>query len=170
MAGSLFFIYSSCNQLFMKELLDKVSGIVTDTKDSVLETMENTFSIEKLGEKFSSMSEAANEKSANFTSSLIALSPIIEEIGFKTTGITLSLGLPPSAVFHFQKFQDISEERRSEILEQNKENTLLKVIVSTLLTADKYQDKIKMGSFKFSNIDVSIGLAPGVDVQLVPKG
>lgn len=145
----------------MKELLDKVSSAVSDTKDSMMES---------LTEKFSSMTEAASERSAEFTSSLIALSPIIEEIGFKTTGITLSLGLPPSAVFHFQKFQDITPERREQIMEENKDNTMLKVIVGALLTADKYQDKIKMGSFKFSNIDVSIGLTPGVNVQLVPKG
>jgi hypothetical protein len=153
----------------MKELLDKVTGVVADTKETVMESIENTFSMDKLSEKFSSMTEAASERSAEFTSSLIALSPIIEEIGFKTTGITLSLGLPPSAVFHFQKFQDIAPERREQIMEENKENTMLKVIVSALLTADKYQDKIKMGAFKFSNIDVSIGLTPGVNVQLVPK-
>lgn len=153
----------------MKELLEKVTSAVADTKDSMMETIENSFSMDKLTEKFSSMTEAASEKSAEFTNSLIALSPIIEEIGFKTTGITLSIGLPPSAVFHFQKFQDIAPERRNEILEENKENTMLKIIVGALLTADKYQDKIKLGSFKFSNIDVSIGLAPGVDVQLVPR-
>ena len=153
----------------MKELLGKVTSAVADTKDSMLESIENSFSMDKLTEKFSSMTEAASEKSAEFTNSLIALSPIIEEIGFKTTGITLSIGLPPSAVFHFQKFQDIAPERRDQIMEENKENTMLKIIVSALLTADKYQDKIKLGSFKFSNIDVSIGLAPGVDVQLVPK-
>ncbi len=98
------------------------------------------------------MRDAVTERSTEFTSSLIALSPIIEEIGFKTTGITLSIGLPPSAVFHFQKFQDIAPERREQIMEENKDNTM-----------------IKMGALKFSNIDVSIGLTPGVDVQLVPK-
>lgn len=153
----------------MKELLDKVTSAVADTKGSMMESIEHTFSMDKLTEKFSSMTEAATEKSAQFTGSLIALSPIIEEIGFKTTGITLSIGLPPSAVFHFEKFQDIAAERRNQILEENKENTMLKIIVSALLTADKYQDKIKMGAFKFSNIDVSIGLTPGVEVQLVPK-
>ncbi|HYD22347.1 MAG TPA: hypothetical protein VEB40_12785 [Flavipsychrobacter sp.] len=154
----------------MKELIGKVSTIVADTKDSVMESLENSFSLDKLNEKFSSMTEAANEKSANFTSSLIALSPIIEEIGFKTTSIVLSMGIPPSAVFHFEKIRDISPERREEIMEEHKNNTILKVIVSTLLTADKYQDKIKMGSFKFHCIEVSIGLTPGVNVHLVPKG
>ena len=153
----------------MKELLGKVSGIVADTKDTVLETIENNFSIERLSEKFSEMTEAASDRSAAFTSDLISLSPIIEEIGFKTAGITLSIGLPPSATFHFEKFKEISPERKDEILEQHKDKAMLKIIVQTLLTADSFQNKVKMGTFKFSCIEVSIGLTPGVNVQLVPK-
>ena len=153
----------------MKELLGKVSGIVADTKDTVLESIENNFSIEKLSEKFSSMTEAASERSAAFTSDLISLSPIIEEIGFKTAGISLSIGLPPSATFHFEKVKDITPERRNEILEQHKDKAMLKIIVQTIIAADSFQDKVKMGNFKFGCIEVSMGLTPGVNVQLVPK-
>ncbi|OJW81150.1 MAG: hypothetical protein BGO69_04425 [Bacteroidetes bacterium 46-16] len=153
----------------MKELLNKVSEKIGDTRDAVMDSLEHAFSIEKLTEKFSSMTDSAREKSANFTSDIISLSPIIEEIGFKTKGITLAIGLPPSATFHFEKFKDIAAERREEILAQHKDNAMLGIIVKTLVAADDYQKKIKLGNFKFECIEVCIGLGPGVNVQLVPK-
>ena len=154
----------------MKELLNKVSEKINETKEAVMDSMENAFSIEKLTEKFSSMTESAKEKSAQFTSDIISLSPIIEEIGFKTKGITLSIGLPPSATFHFEKFKDIEPARREEIVEAHKDKAMLGIIVKTLIAADDYQKKIKLGTFKFECIEVCIGLGPGVNVQLVPKG
>ncbi|MBS1584538.1 MAG: hypothetical protein JSS82_03145 [Bacteroidetes bacterium] len=154
----------------MKELINKVSDRISDAKDAVKDGMEGIFNFEKLTEKFSDMTDSAREKSANFTSDLISLSPIIEEIGFKTKGITLGIGLPPSATFHFAKFKDVDEERRNAIIEQHKEKPLLSVIVKTLITADDYQKKIQLGSFKFDCIEVCIGLTPGVNVQLIPKG
>jgi len=153
----------------MKDLINKVSDKISDTKDAMMEGMESIFSFEKLTEKFSNMTESAKEKSANFTSDLISLSPIIEEIGFKTKGITLGIGLPPSATFHFEKYKEIDEARRNEIVEQHKEKPLLSVIVNTLVTADNYQKKVSLGNFRFECIEVCIGLTPGVNVQLVPK-
>lgn len=153
----------------MKELLNKMSEKISDTRDAVMDSLENAFSIEKLTEKFNNMTDSAREQSANFTSDIISLSPIIEEIGFKTKGITLSIGLPPSATFHFEKFKDIAPERRNEIVAQHKDKAMLGIIVKTLVAADDYQKKIKLGSFKFECIEVCIGLGPGVNVQLVPK-
>jgi hypothetical protein len=153
----------------MKELLNKMSEKISDTRDAVMDSLENAFSIEKLTEKFNNMTDSAREQSANFTSDIISLSPIIEEIGFKTKGITLSIGLPPSAAFHFEKFKDIAPERRNEIVAQHKDKAMLGIIVKTLVAADDYQKKIKLGSFKFECIEVCIGLGPGVNVQLVPK-
>lgn len=154
----------------MKELINKVSDKISDAKDAVKDGMDSIFNFEKLSEKFSDMTDAAKEKSANFTSDLISLSPIIDEIGFKTKGITLGIGLPPSATFHFEKYKEIDEARRNEILEAHKDKALLGIIVKTLITADNYQRKIQLGSFKFDCIEVCIGLTPGVNVQLIPKG
>jgi len=153
----------------MKEFIEKVSEKISETKDAVMESMENAFNIETLTEKFASMTDSAREKSAKFTSDIISLSPIIEEIGFKTKGITLSIGLPPSATFHFTKYKEIDDAKKEEILEAHKDKAMLGIIVKTLVTADDYQKKIALGSFKFDCIEVCIGLGPGVNVQLVPK-
>ncbi|OSZ78753.1 hypothetical protein CAP35_11040 [Chitinophagaceae bacterium IBVUCB1] len=149
----------------MKDFLNKVTEKVTEAKDVVADTL----SMDKLAEKLTSMGEAAKEKTINTANELIGLTPIIEEIGFKTTGISVTMGLPPDITFHFLKSDDVSAERRKEIMEQHKDKALLGTIVKMLVTTDEYREKLKLGSFKFSNIDICIGLTPGMTIQLVPS-
>jgi hypothetical protein len=149
----------------MKDFLNKVTEKVTEAKDAVADTL----SMDKLAEKLTSMGEAAKEKTINTANELIGLTPIIEEIGFKTTGISVTMGLPPDITFHFLKSDDVSAERRKEIMEQHKDKALLGTIVKMLVTTDEYREKLKLGSFKFSNIDICIGLTPGMTIQLVPQ-
>lgn len=149
----------------MKDMFNKL----TETTGNMMEDLGNMFSPEKLAEKMTSMSEASKEKYTKYTNDLISLSPIIESIGFKTSQINLSMGIPPSFTFHFTKIKDTTPEEREAILQQNSGNPLLKPIVKMLIAADTYQEKIKLGSFKFTSIDVSLGLTPGVNMVLTPK-
>jgi hypothetical protein len=153
----------------MKDLFNKVSEKVAEQKDAVKEAMEANLNFAKFSEKFTGMTDNAKEKSIEFMNDLISLSPIIDEIGFKTTGISVSIGLPPDVTFHFTKTKDVSEEERTAILEQNKDKAMLGTIVKMLFMADSYQQKLKLGSFRFTNIDVCVGLTGGVTFQLVPK-
>lgn len=153
----------------MKDFLNKMTDKATEMQDAVKESMENIFSMEKMTERFSKMSEDSREKYTQYTNDLIAVSPIIEEIGFKTTEINLSMGIPPSFTFHFEKIKDISPERRQAILDQHSSNKFLSPIVKMLLMADNYQSKIKMGSFRFSCIEIQLGLTPGINLIMVPK-
>lgn len=148
----------------MKDFLNKMTEKVSEAKDSVLDSI----SLDKITEKLGSIGDAAKEKITNTTNELISLSPIIEEMGYKTTSISITIGLPPDVTFHFEKTADVSAERRAEIMEQHKDKAMLGTIVKMLVTTDEYRDKLKMGSFKFNNIDVCIGLTPGMTIQLVP--
>lgn len=149
----------------MKDFLNKMTEKASEMKDA----MADTFSLEAISEKIAGIGDAAKEKITNTTNELISLSPVIEEMGYKTTGISVTVGLPPDVTFHFQKTADVSPERRQEILDQNKDKAMLGTIVKMLVTTDEYRDKLKLGSFKFNNIDVCIGLTPGMTIQLVPE-
>jgi len=149
----------------MKEFLNKMSEKASDMKDAVSES----FSMDKLSEKIASISDGAKDKITKTTNDLISLSPIIEEMGYKTTSISVTVGLPPDVTFHFQKTADVSAERRAEIMAQHKDKALLGTVVKMLVTTDEYRDKLKLGAFKFNNIDVCIGLTPGMTIQLVPE-
>ncbi len=149
----------------MKDFLNKMSEKASDMKDAVSES----FSMDKLSEKIASISDGAKDKITKTTNDLISLSPIIEEMGYKTTSISVTVGLPPDVTFHFQKTADVSAERRAEIMAQHKDKALLGTVVKMLVTTDEYRDKLKLGAFKFNNIDVCIGLTPGMTIQLVPE-
>lgn len=153
----------------MKDFLNKMTEKATEMQDAIKDSFDNIFNLEKITEKFSKMSDDAKDKYAKYTNDLIAIAPIVEEIGFKTKEITLSMGIPPSFTFHFEKFKDIAPERRELILTEHKDNQFLAPVVKMLLTADNYQSKIKMGSFKFNCIEIQLGLTPGVNMILVPK-
>jgi len=149
----------------MKDFLNKMSEKASDMKDAVSES----FSMDKLSEKIASISDGAKDKITQTTNDLISLSPIIEEMGYKTTSISVTVGLPPDVTFHFQKTADVSAERRAEIMAQHKDKALLGTVVKMLVTTDEYRDRLKLGAFKFNNIDVCIGLTPGMTIQLVPE-
>lgn len=153
----------------MKDMFTKITDTVSETTSSMMEGFDKMFSLDNLADKFTKMSDASKEKYAKYNNDLISLSPIIESIGFKTAQIDLSMGIPPSFAFHFEKTKDISEEERDAILKAHSDNALLKPIVKMLIAADSYQNKIQLGSFKFSCIEVTLGLTPGVKMVLVPK-
>lgn len=153
----------------MKNLVNKVSGIVSDAKDVVMESMENGMKLSELTDMFSKAGDAAKEKSEKYTSDLIALSPIIEQIGFKTKSINLGIGLNPTVSFNFEKFKETDPEARQKVLDEHKDKVLLGMMVKALISADDYQSKIKLGSFKFNTITITVGLAPSISIQLLPK-
>jgi hypothetical protein len=153
----------------MKDMLNKVTRKITEVKDTVSEGMENMLSLERLSDKFSSFTEATGNVYAQYTSELVALTPIIEEIGFKTTEIEFNISVPPSFVFHFQKLKETTPEKKQAILDLHKENRLLAPIVKMLMTADTFQGKVALGTFRFRSVKINLGLTPGLHLILVPK-
>jgi hypothetical protein len=147
----------------MKEMFNKLSDKVTETTGTMMEGFENMFSLDTLADKFSNMSDSAKDKYVKYNNDLISLSPIIEEIGFKTSQIDLSMGIPPSFTFHFEKTHDVTAERREEILEQHKDNPLLKPIVKMLVTADNYQTGLVRIQLYRSKPWPFTGCKPGAD-------
>jgi cysteinyl-tRNA synthetase len=150
----------------MKDFLNKMTEKASEMKDAMMDNIN----LDSITEKISSIGDAAKEKITSTTNELISLSPIIEEMGYKTTGISITVGIPPDITFHFQKTSDVTAERRAAIMEQHKDKAMLGTIVKMLVTTDEYRDKLKLGSFKFNNIDVCIGLTPGMTIQLIPGG
>ena len=162
-------IFTLINHYPMKDILHKMTGKISDVKDTMIDSMKNMLDLETLADKFSGFTEASANMYAQYTSDLIALSPIIEEIGFKTSEIEFNISIPPSFTFHFQKLKDTTPEKKQEILDLHKENRFLAPIVKMLITADSFQDKVALGTFKFRSVKINLGLSPGLHLTLVPK-
>lgn len=153
----------------MKDVFNKMTQKVAGVKDTMRETLENMLSLENLTDKFSGITEATGNTYAKYTSDLIALTPIIEEIGFRTAEIDFNFSIPPSFVFHFEKLKDTTPEKKQEILDLHKDNRFLAPIVKMLMTADTFQGKIALGNFRFRSVNINLGLTPGLNLVLVPK-
>ena len=152
----------------MKKVLDSVKNVFDETTGLLGEGYQSaTGLLKETLSNFYDVKNLTSEKLADMANDLIALSPIIENTGFRTKEINVGVSIPPRIVFHFEKFADVSKDDIDAILKENEDKTLLKVIVTTLVAADDFQKKLTLGNFKFNEIDIEVGVPPEVNVKLV---
>ncbi len=144
-----------------KTILSDTTGFIGESYDDAVHLLKDTLN------RFYDIKHLTAEKLAMLANDLIALSPIIEETGFRTKEVNLGVSVPPRVVFHFEKCKDVSREEIQKIMEAHSDKILLKVIVTTLLSADDFQRRLTMGTFKFTEIDIEVGVPPQVNVKLV---
>ncbi len=144
-----------------KNILSDTSGLIGEGYSDAANLLKDTL------HKFYDVKNITAEKLGSLANELIALSPIIEKTGFRTKEINVGVSLPPKVVFHFEKVADVSKADIKIVLDENADKTLLKVIVNTLLSADEFQSKLNLTNFKFTEIDIEVGIPPQVNVKLV---
>lgn len=144
-----------------RNIISDTTGLIGESYDDASNLLKDTLS------KFYDVKNITTEKLGQIANDLIALSPIIERTGFRTKEVNVGVSLPPKVVFHFEKIADVSREEIKKILDENEDKTLLKVIVNTLLSADDFQSKLNLNNFKFTEIDIEVGIPPQVNVKLV---
>ncbi|MBC8047881.1 MAG: hypothetical protein H7Y00_13870 [Fimbriimonadaceae bacterium] len=147
-----------------KNLITDTSALMGEGYNNATDLLKDTLS------KFYDVKNITKEKLASITNDTIALAPIIEKTGYRAKEINIAVSVPPRFVFHFEKFADVSKVEIEQILEENTEKTLLKIIVSTLVSADEFQSKLSLGSFKFAEIDIELGVPPEVNVKFMNSG
>ncbi|MBK7569750.1 MAG: hypothetical protein IPI31_18170 [Bacteroidetes bacterium] len=145
----------------LKNVLTDTSSLLGIGFDEASNLLKDTL------DKFYDVKNLTKEKLTGFTNDLIALSPLIEKTGFRTKEINIGVGVPPRIIFHFEKFANVSKSDIEALLKQHEDKTMLKVIVTTLVSADEFQSKLTLGSFKFNEIDIELGVPPEVNVKLV---
>ena len=79
--------------------------------------------------------------------------------------VSINLGIPPVISSTFRFIKDISEEEQKKVLEETKKSPLIHLIISCLLKASNYFDKIKVGNYKMTSVSISLGLTPGVNIN-----
>jgi len=152
----------------MKKVLDTVKNALAETTGLFGEGYDNATQLLKdTLTNFYDVKNLTKEKLVTLANDLIALSPIIEEAGFRTKEINVGVTIPPRIVFHFEKFRETSREEIDALLKRNSDKHLLKVIINTLVSADDFQKKLTLGRFVFGEIDIEVGVPPVVNVKLL---
>ena len=151
-------------------MISKITELVSASADQLKTQLdESNAKLREHFARFANLGDEARTKLENYSRDLIQLSPIIEQCGYRTTGISIGIGLPPDITFHFENFKDISDEERQTILDAHKDKEILGLIVRALVTADNFQRKLSPETFRLNEIEVAVGIPPSVTVQLVPR-
>ena len=68
--------------------------------------------------------------------------------GYELKGVNVNMGIPPVIALTFSFIKDISEEEQKKVLAETKKSPLIHLIISCLLKASNYFDKIKSAVIK----------------------
>jgi len=111
------------------------------------------------------LKEEGKEKSISYINGLSEILPIVAKTGYRLKGVDIEMALPPGINLQFEKFENISKEEIDKIMEANKDKDLLQTIVKTLVMADEFHNKLKMGDLLFTTISVNLSIPPKVSLK-----
>lgn len=120
-------------------------------------------------EFLSDIKDESKEKLLNYVNGLGEILPIIAETGYRLNAFNVELSIPPGVSLQFEKVLDVPKEKIDGILEQNKDKELLKLIVNSLVAADQFHNKIKLGNYVFTDISIDVSIPPKVHIKFVRK-
>lgn len=145
-------------------ILDKVKDSTQSFKDKIVEFKDDFLSDEQ-GEIIKEFKDGGVKKITGLLESINESNSIFVRTGYELDSINASLGLPPALTLSFQYKNQISDDERAQILEAAKENKMISIIVSCLFKADEFYEKIKMGNYKLTTVNITLGLTPAVSVS-----
>jgi len=115
------------------------------------------------------LKEAGTDKISTLVNDVLGLAPLIEATGFDMTDIGVDMGIPPGISISFIKEKDVVPETIDQILEENKDKEMLKIIVRALQKADNLQKGMNLSHYKFRGLTMKLGLPPDMSLKFVKE-
>ena len=141
-------------------VLNKIKSGITSAVTSVDNKLSESLSF--LGD----LKEAGSEKINSLVSNIQELAPSIDKTGFKMHEVEVSIGIPPDIRIAFTKEQEVDPTTIDQLLQENEDRPLFKLIVQTLQKADTVVKDMKLSNFKLDELSMKIGLPPDVVLKL----
>jgi hypothetical protein len=85
------------------------------------------------------MKDASAEKINQLVNDILGLAPLIETTGFNMRDVSVDMGIPPGISISFTKEKDVDAETIQQLLDDNKDKEILKLIIRGLVKADSMQ-------------------------------
>ena len=138
-----------------KETFEKIKDGVTD------------FIQMDKGEVIQEFKDATKEKANSILEEITNLSEHMTKSGFELIEINTSLGLPPAFSLTYHFVNEVSEEDRKNILEENKDKKITTVILKTLFKSTAFAQSLKlfMHQINFINL-ILVSLFPRLRARL----
>jgi hypothetical protein len=84
-------------------------------------------------------------------------------------GISVGVTLPPKISISLSKVSDVDDLEINKILEENKGNEVLTLIIKTLISINNFEEKLTLANYELAGIDIDISIPPGVSLKLKKK-
>ena len=139
--------------------IEKIKSGISEAVSSVSETMKSSLSF------LSDLKDAGWEKVNIFIKDILGLAPLIEVTGFSMKDVIADATIPPSIIFQFVKEKEADAKAIEDMLEENKEKEMLTLIVRALQKADGLQHAMKLSNYKFTGLNMKIGLPPDISLK-----
>jgi hypothetical protein len=92
--------------------------------------------------------------------------PVLRDLGYALSDVTIKLGMPPSLGATFQLTREASDEEVTAALRENRGKKLVAILIRMLSKAQKFQSGVRVGGLKAKSTTVEIGLmGAGVSVK-----
>jgi hypothetical protein len=145
-------------------IFSKVKESASALKDKVSDLRENIWGDEQK-QIIQEFKDSGTSKIKEVLENIGGSSAIFLQSGYELKNVSINLGLPPDIVTTFQFIKDISEEEQKRVLDETKKSSIIHLIITCLLKASNYFDKIKVGDYKMSSVSISLGLTPGININ-----
>jgi len=155
----------------LDELLDKAKESAGNLVDKTKETAGKFLDLKEylLGDEEKEFQEefkdSTSTKMQSMAQSITDSISLLNESGyeFKGIGVELGLALGFTLTFHFKK--DISDEDKAALLEKASDRKIVTLILRMLFKADKFYKSMKVGVYELDNVNISLGLPPGMNLS-----
>jgi hypothetical protein len=98
----------------------------------------------------------------------LAASQSLPHVGYRVGDIELEVSLPPRFIVHFSREGSAPDEAFQAVLANHRDNRTFCLVVNLLRQANRLLDKVKMPNRRLYDVEVSLGIIPGVRLRYAP--
>lgn len=147
-------------------IFEKAKDSLSSAKDSITGFKDILLDDEKM-EIAAQFKDSGQMKVKEFLSTLNEYTGLFREAGYEINGINASISIPPDINISFKCLSEIPDDQREKILARAQKNSLAFIIVKSLFKASDFSDAVKIGDFRLRNINLKLGLIPGISISFL---
>lgn len=150
--------------------MKKVIGKVKDQLSSSSDALGNAYgdAVGKLNnglKKIGNLGADAKTKVTTVANEVIAILPILEKFGYKTTELRVGVSIVPTIELDVQRVKEIPKEEHDKMLEEYSARKMFSLIVKAIESAISIQDNLSIGDEYFHEFSLQITIPPNVGIK-----
>jgi hypothetical protein len=118
-----------------------------------------------MNRRLKEMKDHKNDRASMVLNEVLELAPLIDVTGFSMREVIVKAGIPTGATIIFVKEKEVDTATIEALLGKNKDNDLLFMIIKALQKAEVLQKKMNLSNFRFSTLQLKLGVPPEVSLK-----